>query len=322
MPHSSGGGSSSGGSHGNHRDRYIRRRPFAKASKFIRYKKDGDIEVAYSRRPINLLSKGVNYIGLIIAAFLTFGAGSICVDTFKYPEKLDVNAYQSEVFISDPYGMIDNVQKLGKRLDEFQDLTGITICVKAVKTDEWKDYSRLEDYAYDDYLKTFKDEKHWLLVYSEGKVKGKTEWYWEGMQGDLTDPILTTHFTDKFTKEVQKHLEDGESFDEAVIAGLDKISPKIMKSIDFSMVFASFLLIGIILWCTYSFCIEGRTGNKTRYIKVPNTDEDPKMTKCYTCGNSYITDSVPVCPYCYNVSRYKWDPFYRNKVQNETDMYK
>ena len=52
------------------------------------------------------------------------------------------------------------------------------------------------------------------------------------MQGDNTDVILTSKYADKFTDTVQSSLKSGESFEIAVIKGLDVISPKIMTSAD------------------------------------------------------------------------------------------
>lgn len=324
MPHSSGGGSSSGGSHsGSHRGRHISRKYYRGADRYVRYKKNGDMEIAYSHRHIGFLGKGINWLGLVLAGLAMYGNIIIGASAFEDREKIDVNSYQSEIFISDGANAISNFPKLGARLDEFQDLTGISICVKTVYDSEWKPESYdLESYAYNEYLRQFDDEYHWLLVYSVNDQKGKDKWSWEGMQGDNTDVILTEDYAEKFTKTVQKSLEKGESFDVAVEEGLDKISSDIMTKPDLTLLFGALMLAGIIIYVSYTFFIEGKTGNRTRYIRVPGEyDDKPVMKRCYSCGREYIEGTVKVCPYCYNLTRYKLDPFYRRKVNDELESF-
>ncbi|MCQ2750050.1 MAG: hypothetical protein MJ246_09035 [Clostridia bacterium] len=321
MPHSSGGGSSHGGSH-HGSSRSVRRSYHHGDKRFVRYKKDGSQEIVYSDRNISFISKGINYLGVMLAAILAGCSIYIGLDSFQPREKIDTSCYDSVIWIEDGAHEIGNPTKLGNRLDEFQELTGISICVKTMYDSEWKKESgTLESYAYKDYLRKFDDEYHWYLIYSVNDDKGKDKWSWEGMQGDNTDVMLTSKYADKFTDTVQSSLKSGESFEIAVIKGLDEISPKIMTSADLSMFFGAVLLFILICYGAYALFIENKTGNKTRYMRVPgDAKEDLVMTRCYTCGREHVKGSVPCCPYCYNIDRYKFDPFYRKKVKNELEV--
>ncbi len=42
--------------------------------------------------------------------------------------------------------------------------------------------------------------------------------------------------------------------------------------------------------------------------------------RCKTCKKTYHKALTKVCPYCYNVDRFKFDPFYRKKVKDELGM--
>ena len=71
-------------------------------------------------------------------------------------------------------------------------------------------YKDLEKYAYDLYVNTYDDEYHWVIIYSEPKNADPNfnDWYFEGMQGDFTDPILSTSVTRKFNKTVYDNYQN------------------------------------------------------------------------------------------------------------------
>lgn len=327
MPHSSGGGSSSGGSHsGSHgsSSRRLSRYYFHGSHRYVRYKKNGSMEFFFCDRDIAHKSTGINWFGLILILIFMFFSGTILYEGFYPPEKIDTSSYESFIYISDGCNAIRDVDRLGSKLNEFQDLTGISVCIETLYDSEWRDeHGTLEDYAYDEYIASFDDELHWLIVYSKNDVstKKKDEWKFEGMQGDNTDYLLTETDTGNFNKIVQKSLKDGKSFDEAVIAGLDKIGPNMMKGPQWDMIFGALLLICMLGYAAYATCLKDRIGNASGYIRVEDDEKKLRKIKCPKCGTFYIKGSVPCCPSCFNLKWYKINPFYRKKVDEELSNY-
>ncbi|MDE6712451.1 MAG: hypothetical protein K2K20_01790, partial [Lachnospiraceae bacterium] len=122
----------------------------------------------------------------------------------------------------DTIGVIDNKDSLEKVLQEFEDTTGISPYIKTVYFDEWIwYYDELWEYAYSEYLNTFDDEQHFLIVYSEPENAEEldfVDWFWEGIQGDETDPILTESKMERFNKDLQdnflrNNISVGEAFE-------------------------------------------------------------------------------------------------------------
>lgn len=320
MPHSSGGGSSSGGSHGGSSGPHISHNRYAGSHRYARYKSDGNIEYSYCDTDISRQPKGINFFGIIIAIPFIFFSGIIFLQGLIPPDKIDTSSYEATVFVSDGCDVIDNEVYLGHRLDDFKELTGISIGVETLYDNQWeRSFYDLEDYAYDEYLRIYDDEKHWLLVYSEDE-NNSSKWAWEGMQGDDTDPVLTENFADKFTQKVQKELKKGASFDEAIESGLDLISKNIMTGPRYDQLFGAVFMIAMIVACVYFVCIYNRTGNRTSYIRVEDEGELKKI-KCPLCGKFYIKGTVPVCPFCFDVKKYNRSKSYRAKVDEQLSNY-
>lgn len=327
MPHSSGGGSSSGGFHSgsssSSSESHIKHYMYPGAYKFLRYKSNGTIENVYSDTDITKMPKGVNWVGIILLSPVVLFLLLCTIVSCKKPEKIDTNLYNSEIFIADYINEIEDEEALGEELNKFKDLTGIAVCIETVTYDEWQEkWYNLEDYAYNRYLNRFGDEKHWLLVYSEHGPSVPNEWVWEGMQGDDTDPVLTEMFANKFSRTVQKSLKAGDTFDVAVTKGLDAISKNIMTTPPYDQIAATIFGNLIVCLCGWAFFIADRTGNRSKYIKIPE-GEETSTVKCNICHKEYLEGTVPVCPYCFNVDKYKLNPFYKKKVDKkiEDSMY-
>ena len=221
MPHSSGGGSHGGGSHhssshsSSHRSSSgggssrIRtsRTYFPGARRFVYYR-NGVPNYVYSDTD---LSKGpsklrflmlIFYVPFVLAAFL------MIFTSFGVPEKLKVD-YNSQIVIQDDANVLGDTTKLGDALEDFFNTTGISPAVITVYNSDWEDnYTDLEKYAYELYVNRFYDEKHWLIVYSQPKDPDDefNNWYWEGMQGDDTDSIITSSVAYDFTNDLHKRL--------------------------------------------------------------------------------------------------------------------
>ena len=82
------------------------------------------------------------------------------------------------------------------------------------------------------YVTEFDDEEHWLVVYSEPTSPDPdfNDWYWEGMQGDDTDNIITVDVADDFKDLMQKYLTANSRYDvsSAIAAAFDETTPNVM----------------------------------------------------------------------------------------------
>ena len=235
MPHSSGGGSGSHGGGGSsyhsgssggsgsgggifggddYGNGYVNGAPprlsktyFAGAKRY-RYRWRGQDRYFYSMyntgndfQPI----RGLLLIPLVLAV-LAF--------TF-FPVLKSLKKYDRNILVTDRANVLQNSSRLHDAMNAFSEKTKITPAVITLYNEEWQRFgvSSLEDYAYSQYLSHFKDEKHWLIVYSEAQDKssGDWEWFWEGMQGDDTDPVLTPYVTERFNQTMQSGLVDENS---------------------------------------------------------------------------------------------------------------
>lgn len=127
----------------------------------------------------------------------------------------------------------------------FYNRTGISPAVITVENSDWQGYySDLENYAYDLYVNHFADESHWLIVYSTpdgySSSDGFEDWYWEGMQGNDTDDVLTKSVTNSFNDELQKNLTARTRYtvSSAISTSFDDLTPTVMKSkVNWTMLF-------------------------------------------------------------------------------------
>lgn len=138
----------------------------------------------------------------------------VCLGVMFWPVLKSLKKYDRNIVVDDKLNVLENNSRLNDAMQAFSEKTKITPAVVTLYNEEWQRFgvSSLEDYAYSQYLMRFPDEKHWLIVYSEPKVKeGEWEWFWEGMQGDDTDPVLTPYVTEQFNFTMQSGLVDESS---------------------------------------------------------------------------------------------------------------
>ena len=212
---SSGGGSSFGGGglfsggddygngYTNGRPPYLSKHYFAGAKRY-RYRWRGQDRYFYSTyntgqefRPI----RGLFVLPLIL----------ICLAFMFWPLLKSLKKYDRNILVDDKLNVLDDSSRLREAMEAFSEKTKITPAVVTLYNEEWQRFgvSSLKDYAYSQYLMRFRDEKHWLIMYSEPKEKtGEWEWFWEGMQGDDTDPVLTPYVTEAFNVTMQSGLVD------------------------------------------------------------------------------------------------------------------
>jgi len=308
MPHSSGGGSHGGGFHGgSHGGSGTRmsRSYFAGATRYIYYHNGVPNEIFSNTDPMqNAVSTRV---ALTIFAVLFAGlyAFVFFALSFHYPSRLDTD-YDTVIYISDHADIMtpDDEKRLMESLESFQEQTGITPSVCTVYNSDWSDYSELEDYAYDLYVGRFKDEKHWLIVYSQPRNPDPdfNDWYWEGMQGDDTDSILGDHETSIFGKELTKLLGEDRKYTvaEAIAKTFDDTTPEMMRqytSWGFVIAGCVIAVIGIAGVVFAQICGKKNEAKYKTAIKVERNEMLKKQT-CSYCGGIYIEGHHTTCPHC------------------------
>ena len=317
MPHSSGGGSHGGGSHGGHGGGFgghgggggsykTSRTYFAGAHKYVYYHKKSPI-VVYTNYDYKKANKA---FPLFIFAFYFgfFGLSLLlaaAVMVFS-PIKIRTN-YDTSIVIEDNADLMSSSEEkeLKKELNEFLDKTGIAPSVVTVNNEDWMgEYKNLEKYSYDLYLDMFEDEKHWLIVYSEPVTPDEefNDWYWEGMQGDDTDSVLTRSKTSVFNSALQKKLTArtrytvGESFTES----FEEFNKVVMKKDSESLIAAVAVLFFALIMGTVTglFIYFGVKITKQHRSSFECKEEVIRQNKCSYCGGVYIVGHHNNCPHC------------------------
>ncbi|MBR3439045.1 MAG: hypothetical protein IKH13_06035 [Clostridia bacterium] len=326
MPHSSGGGSHGGGGHGGGGSHgggssgtrsmpTASRKYFAGATPYVRYH-NGRTDILYADRDITKTKKSdyvsnivtIVFISLIMALF-AFGSFSSISGVFRAPKKLSTD-YDTTIIIEDNLGVITDRAAMEKALSDFLDVTGITPSVMTVTNESWRNYSSLENYAYDLYVNTFDDEKHWLIVYSQPAVTGSggfVDWYWEGMQGDDTDNIITDYSANLFTESLQKYLtaDTKYSVERAIRLAFEQITPQIMqRHVNKNDIKDAVLVLAVMgaMWgfpVVFSIMNLVKMKNYKDYQKVPSVDGKVLIQEtCDYCGGVYVVGTCLNCPHC------------------------
>ena len=327
MPHSSGGGSHSGGSHSSSHsshhsshsggsssggglpsNRHSSGQPFPGAKRYLYYRNNRPyfLYANYDVRKPDPMPRVAGFIVFFII-LLPFIIASVFIiaKSVTVPKRLDSDKHPKFV-IEDNIGVVEDKKQLKKSMQEFYDTTGIIPAVITVNNDDWnEDYTSLENYAYDLYVNNFKDENHWLIVYSEAvKDNGFNDWYWEGMQGNNTDPILTGKRSDSFTVSLHKRLlqRDTYSVDAAIALTLDEYRPQMMKPYanPAGCVGGLFMLVmfGFISW--YIFAVAYKPAKVSEEFKNAQPCELTAVYEepCNFCGGIFIVGMHTTCPHC------------------------
>ena len=103
-----------------------------------------------------------------------------------------------------------------------------------------------------------------MIVYSSPREvsiadaeSGNVEWYWEGMQGDYTDPVLTDYVTGQFNQSFQSALEAGDkSVSDSLASAFDTATVNagtLSRQVHFSDMFMGFFMLGFIAFHAFFF---------------------------------------------------------------------
>jgi len=312
MPHSSGGGSHGGGGHGGSSgggggsSGRSSRTYFAGAKTYVRYDHATRTPViTYANYDMTQSTlPGIIVISVMFGPMILLMWLALLIASFHLPFRLNTD-YDTEIVIDDQIDVMSDSEEenLNKTLKKFFKETGITPAVVTVYNEVWEeDYDKLEDYAYDLYLQSFKDEKHWLIVYSQPVYPDDdfNDWYWEGMQGNDTDSILTTKETDIFNKRLQKDLVKGSvTPGKAINNAFKELTPHVMDFyVNWLMLIIGSLFVG---GMTAGFVLLILSlVRKEKQIKSTFKCEETVISqaKCDYCGGVYIVGHHANCPYC------------------------
>lgn len=278
----------------------VRKEPFDGAHRYVRYRRrKRRPEYIYTNQQFNQKSSITPFLGLFYAPFIVLALW-IILTGFRIPHHM-TPPQSTQIVIEDHLGILDDTTQMQTQLTEFYEKTGIVPAITTVKNDQWKPYySSLTDYAYDVYVNQWTDEKHWLLIYSDDRdtSNGFLDWYWEGMQGDDTDRILTKKKLDKFNKDLQYYLTANSQYSvtDAFTKAFMDLNKKIMKpSIYPENIFGG---IGIIAFCSLQGLLILCCDSNFRYRHAVECAMDTKEVRCDYCGGVYASGTTKSCPYC------------------------
>ncbi len=309
MPHSSGGGSHGGGGHGGgshgtgsrgFSGPAVRSTYFPGSMRYVYYANRMPHYIYTTENFTQRMGKK-RYLSLLIyfpmlAIILGFLVGAV-----HNPKKLSM-AYNTDIVISDKAYVLDADASLKATLTAFRDKTGITPAVITVNNESWQGhYNSLEQYAYDLYVNAFADESHFLIVYSTSRPNnGYIDWYWEGMQGDDTDSVLTSSVLSTFNSELQKNLTARSRFtvSKAIETAFQAILPTVMKTtVQWSAVITALFMIAFII-CHAYFMLGFNPKAKQYRTAVPCPEVLTEQAVCEYCDGVYVVGTCTTCPHC------------------------
>ena len=309
MPHSSGGGFSGGGGHsggfhsGSHSSSSSRvstvrysRSYFPGAICYIYYDRHFHPHAWYAskdetgKRKPSWIALIIMLMVLLIPLAFIFGGG------YHKSNKLN-KKYENSIKIYDTADVLTDEQEqaLTETFKEFRHLTGIAPAFESV-TDvlDWQ----LESKAYNSYVSKFNDEMHWLIVYSD--ISNGRNWAFEGMQGNDTDPILTTYITDKFNKELYEALsnKDNDVFT-AFNDTFKSFNSYVMKP--YYHLESGMIIFAVIWTLVMGYVIAGQLFNNHMAKRIENSvtlNEKPELKNCPFCDSPYYAYTIDRCPKC------------------------
>lgn len=327
MPHSSGGGSRHGGSHhsSSHRSSSsgsrsrVSKNYYSGSRRYVYYR-HGRPNYFYSTSDPRKFFTFSRFLGLLI--YLPMFAISLWAMGMRVGRHF--KEYDTTVVISDKANVISSGSEteISDAFKAFYEKTGVTPALMTVNNEDWYDsYGNLEDYAYDLYLQQFDDEMHWLIVYSEPEnpIPGDNDWYWEGMQGNDTDFVLTSDITSDFNANLELNLlDETTSVGDDIAYSIKSITAKAKKpGLRVIISEASPMLIMIAFLLFHAYFVLGLGDLKYRKAQpcpeISSTplnettpqNQPPKQLICDYCG-TYYTEGDTVCPSCGAPTAYKY----------------
>ncbi len=234
--------------------------------------------------------------------------------------------YDHAIVIDDRANMLeyDEEQSLEKYLKEFQDKTGVTVCVVTRNfIDRYMGYD-CEKEAYNCYVERWDDEKHWLIYYVGDALDRSDDWEWNLMCGDDCVGVLSRAEENAFTNNFHRYLVASSrySFEECIVSALselkiDTASKWIYREdviindvnrggepVDKFMIifFVVFFAVGaILIVAAIVVAVKKPSGEalaKMNAYVTPNPIAPVQEDTCEYCGGIYVVGTVLSCPHC------------------------
>ena len=306
MPHSSGGGSSGGGFHGGSSSgggssyRYSSR-PFPGAICYVYYDSHHAPRLLYTNSDPAKAKRTNVFFFVLVGVFFLLPWAILPLIGNHNPQKIPTD-YDHSIVLEDNNNVFSESEEaaLNQKFVEFYEISGIAPSILTVKPSDWSGSSSLERFAYRKYLSFFEDERHWLFVYSSKENEPKTNWAWEGMQGDETDPVLSSKTLDVFNETLYGKLSDPSvSVADAFLSSFDAILPTMMDS--YFYIDTPYWLFAGIWTAASAFMLASMiySNSKAKQLKsAVKAPTDLSLKKCANCGNSYYAATVDKCPKC------------------------
>ncbi|MBO6284746.1 MAG: zinc ribbon domain-containing protein [Bacilli bacterium] len=323
MPHSSGGGSSGGGFHSGSGGRSsgpsyrTSSRYFPGSTCYVYYGRGGLMRTVYLSGDAKAATKSKITSIIAVVVFMLIGIGIGVFTGFHNPHKISSD-YSTTITIEDNTDILseDEETTLKQTFNEFYTLSGICPSVVAIPNSTWNThYASLQGYAYDKYLSMFKDESHWLIVYSDDG--NKANWHFEGMQGNDTDPVLSVRVTDSFNSFLYDKLSNSsQSVGVSINEAFRHIMPTMMNSyfgIDTPVLIFLIIWEGVLAFALVSTIINAiRTQGLKNGFKISG---DLVKKNCPSCGCEYAEGTVRRCPKCgHQLADEKYASFHSNDL--------
>ena len=311
MPHSSGGGHSHSGSHRSSRSsksemRYGNRY-YRGANRFVYYL-NGAPRYYFSEEPYTLAAAKKEKTRTIISnIFMIFWSVLFTVFGFNsLPQKVKLD-YNTEIIINDSARLLSDTEEtdMEKAFRSFQEKTGVTPAFFTINVKELNTKGvSLHKYAYDLYVSTFADEKHWLVVYCKDNVE--QTWSWEGMIGDDCGSIITTDLENEFTKQMQSNLQnDSKSLSASVIDTFDqignkagKVSGKKIPTLLLAFGGGGAFLVTAVTKIMSTVKQKPEDDPKINSVQCPTAEAEPATVKCEYCEGTFVAGVHTACPHC------------------------
>ena len=293
MPHSSGGGHSHSGSHRSSRSsksemRYGNRY-YRGANRFVYYL-NGAPRYYFSEEPYTLAAAKKGKIRTIISnIFMIFWSVLFTVFGFNsLPQKVKLD-YNTEIIINDSARLLSDTEEadMEKAFRSFQEKTGVTPAFYTINIKELNTTGvTLHKYAYDLYVRTFADEKHWLV--------------------DLEN---------EFTKQMQSNLQnDSKSLSASVIDTFDqignkagKISGKKIPTLLLAFGGGGLFLVTAATKIISTVRQKPEDDPKINSMQCPTAEDEPVTAKCQYCGGKFVAGVHTTCPHCGAPIEEKWE---------------
>lgn len=270
MPHSSGGGSHSGGSHSGSGFSSSSSSSGGSSAKHIKHTSfPGARRYVYyeNYRPVYVyadydIRKGTasgKFFSILGSAVSLLFGIMLLAMCYDKPQKMDTSPSYS-CEIVDCAGVIDDADMVQSAIDDFYDETGIPVEVMTVNNEDW---------------------------------------YWEGMQGNDTDDVLTKSVTNSFNDELQNNLTARTRYtvSSAISTSFDDLTPTVMKSkVNWTILFTSIAILAFV--CLHACLMIGINPKARKYAKAKPCSDAAQEKACEYCGYTYVVDTCTECPHC------------------------